>query len=190
VSIVNVTKASGFRGARDAKWWTKDSKYGVKYQCASCGKITLGSGNDSGMHWPTCVRRKTAVVGTARAEIAQIVPSSPPSAGVTVEAPAWDPKQVSRLLANVPNPRSWEAEPESFKTIPGSANYIEGLNEGLTHTRPLVAQLQIALTTIDTLTQKKTDGSAGVSGMLGAPSKPKVVKTLLKPRASPKVDGE
>jgi hypothetical protein len=94
---------------------------------------------------------------------------------------------VSRLLANVPDPRSWEAEPES---IPGSADYIEGFNDGLAHTRPLVAQLQIALTTIDNLTQKKTDGSSGMSGMLDVPSKSKVVKTSLKPLASRKVDGE
>jgi hypothetical protein len=57
---VHATKASGFRGARGAKWWTKDSKYGVKYQCSSCGKITLGTGNDSDMHWSACGRRKTA----------------------------------------------------------------------------------------------------------------------------------
>jgi hypothetical protein len=53
------TKASGFKGDKFAKWWTKDSKYGMRYQCSDCGKITLGysTGDDSTMHHTTCPRR-------------------------------------------------------------------------------------------------------------------------------------
>lgn len=59
---VTATRAGGFRGAKDDKWWTKNSKYGVKYQCSSCGKITLGwrESNDAGMRWASCRRLSDA----------------------------------------------------------------------------------------------------------------------------------
>jgi hypothetical protein len=56
-------KASGFRGANTDRWWTKDSKYGVRYQCSSCGKIILGlydNGQDSRHHYSGCVRLAVA----------------------------------------------------------------------------------------------------------------------------------
>jgi hypothetical protein len=92
VRIVSVTKGSGFRGTKTDKWWTKDSKYGVKYQCSSCGKITLGQDNDAYMHWPTCDRRKTAETGTMHAPITETATSSPSSAPAvrTITALATD----------------------------------------------------------------------------------------------------
>lgn len=53
------TKTHGFRGKKGDRWWTKNSTYGVRYQCSACGKITLGmhGTDDPRMHWPTCPRR-------------------------------------------------------------------------------------------------------------------------------------
>lgn len=53
------TRGSGFRGPKDARFWTKDSKYGVKYQCTSCGRVTLGiygTGDGPEMHRTGCAR--------------------------------------------------------------------------------------------------------------------------------------
>lgn len=52
-------KASGFKGRKDDKWWTKNSAYGVRYQCSSCERITLGmygNGSEPRMHYSTCPR--------------------------------------------------------------------------------------------------------------------------------------
>jgi len=71
---MSATKTSGFRGSKTDKWWTKNSKYGVKYQCSSCGKITLGmygTGNDAIMHLSTCSRRKATEVDATIAEVEQ-----------------------------------------------------------------------------------------------------------------------
>jgi hypothetical protein len=59
IVVPTATKASGFRGAKTDKWWTKDSAHGVRYQCSACGRITLGMyGRGSGpeMHKSNCPR--------------------------------------------------------------------------------------------------------------------------------------
>ena len=71
---MSATKASGFRGSKNDKWWTKDSKFGIKYQCSACGKITLGmhGSGDARMHWSTCNRQETTVADGTSAGAAKV----------------------------------------------------------------------------------------------------------------------
>lgn len=35
-------------------YWTKESKYGLKYKCKACDKENLGMGEGRYNHWPFC----------------------------------------------------------------------------------------------------------------------------------------
>lgn len=39
---MEVAKPNGWKGTKTDSWWTKESKYGMKYMCPKCGKKTLG----------------------------------------------------------------------------------------------------------------------------------------------------
>lgn len=54
---VTVHKASGFKDKGGNFWVNETGKYGCRYQCKTCGKITLGyinSGKDFSMHYSAC----------------------------------------------------------------------------------------------------------------------------------------
>lgn len=53
-------KPSGWQGEWGDLFWTKDSKYGCKYKCQTCGRERLGTyGNRHPyMHTPTCEKLK------------------------------------------------------------------------------------------------------------------------------------
>lgn len=51
-----VSRPSGFRGKKTDKFLRKDSAYGQKYFCNSCGKTALGTNfmDDKHHHWKWC----------------------------------------------------------------------------------------------------------------------------------------
>jgi hypothetical protein len=52
-----VYKASGFSDKYGGQFWINEKgTYGVRYQCKTCGKITLGTrgSTDPSMHYTTC----------------------------------------------------------------------------------------------------------------------------------------
>jgi len=56
-----VLRPSGWKAS--GKWWTKPSKYGLRYMCSECGKQALGLSvpDDRRHHWSWCSRlRKTS----------------------------------------------------------------------------------------------------------------------------------
>jgi hypothetical protein len=53
---VTTTKPPGWKGIREDPYWTKDTKYGVRYKCSACGREALGIryGIMSHNHYKTC----------------------------------------------------------------------------------------------------------------------------------------
>jgi hypothetical protein len=51
-----VRRPSGWKV--NGRWWTRDSKHGVRYMCPECGKQALGTTfqDDRHHHWPSCPR--------------------------------------------------------------------------------------------------------------------------------------
>lgn len=49
-----VSRPSGWKGHKGDRYWTKDSKYGVRYRCQTCGKNSLGISNAERMHMKDC----------------------------------------------------------------------------------------------------------------------------------------
>jgi hypothetical protein len=41
--VKKMKRPSGWKGNPGDKFWTKDSKFGVKYKCQECGKECLGT---------------------------------------------------------------------------------------------------------------------------------------------------
>lgn len=70
--IVTVRKKSGFKEFSRNFWVNERSKYGCRYQCKHCGKVTLGmydDGTDDRMHHSTCSIRKLPPMQMPRSEI-------------------------------------------------------------------------------------------------------------------------
>ena len=59
-TVPALVRPSGWKatGAMYAGFWTKPSKYGLRYMCPECGKKALGTTfrNDAHHHWPKCSR--------------------------------------------------------------------------------------------------------------------------------------
>lgn len=47
-------RPSGWKGHKGDRYWTKDSTYGVRYKCQSCGRESLGIREGARMHQTTC----------------------------------------------------------------------------------------------------------------------------------------
>lgn len=54
-------KPSGWKGGREAAWWTKSTKYGLRYKCPWCMKDNLGIGGN--MHRDGCPNEVSAWAG-------------------------------------------------------------------------------------------------------------------------------
>lgn len=54
-------KPSGWKGGRGAPWWTKSTKFGLKYKCPYCMKESLGIGPN--MHRDGCPNEVSAWAG-------------------------------------------------------------------------------------------------------------------------------
>lgn len=44
----------GWKGKAGDRYWTKDSAYGVRYRCQTCGRECLGTGSVDRNHLRTC----------------------------------------------------------------------------------------------------------------------------------------
>lgn len=75
---IRITKPSGWKGAKEDAYWTKDSKYGVRYKCSACGREVLGSGSADRMHWTDCPVRVEWAAKQAEKKAAEVA-----------EAAAW-----------------------------------------------------------------------------------------------------
>jgi len=65
-----VYKASGFKDYSSTYWINEKGKYGCRYQCKACGKITLGLSNAENMHFTTCPKHPANVTLPAAAPAA------------------------------------------------------------------------------------------------------------------------
>lgn len=55
-------KASGFTDKYKGQFWVNErGRFGVRYQCKTCGRIVLGTSGatSSRMHWPWCEYMET-----------------------------------------------------------------------------------------------------------------------------------
>lgn len=73
------TKPSGWKGKKDDDFWTKDSKYGVRYMCSTCGRQVLGRSLHR-MHYGWCEKKPSeeAPTGLDHGPVGGPEPVEPP----------------------------------------------------------------------------------------------------------------